>query len=116
MKVLLAGGSGYLGTALRIQLAEQGHQVVRLVRRDPIAATEFRWHPDAGTIDRRALEGVDVVINLCGVGIADRPWTAARRRLLESSRVEPARTLTTALAGLDRKPSVYLQASGISLY
>ena len=56
------------------------------------------------------------MINLCGVGIADRPWTPARRRLLQSSRVDPGRTLTEALAGLDRQPKVYLQASGISVY
>ncbi len=116
MKYLLAGASGFLGTALRVRLAEQGHQVVRLVRSEPVAATEFRWHPAAGTIDERAFAGVDVVINLCGVGIADRPWTPARRRLLQSSRVDPGRTLSEALAGLDDKPGLYLQASGISLY
>ncbi|GAB3755679.1 TIGR01777 family oxidoreductase [Microlunatus parietis] len=116
MKYLLAGASGFLGTALRVRLAEQGHEVVRLVRTDPIAGTEFRWHPAAGTIDERAFVGVDVVINLCGVGIADRPWTAGRRRLLQSSRVDPGRTLSQALARLDRKPAVYLQASGISGY
>lgn len=116
MRFLLAGASGFLGTALRVRLAEQGHEVVRLVRGEPVAATEFRGDPAAGTIDERALAGVDVVINLCGVGIADWPWTPARRRLLQSSRVDPARTLTEALAGLDAKPRLYLQASGISVY
>ena len=58
MKYLLAGASGFLGTALRVRLAEQGHEVVRLVRTDPIAGTEFRWHPAAGTVDERAFAGV----------------------------------------------------------
>ncbi|WP_152361471.1 TIGR01777 family oxidoreductase [Microlunatus speluncae] len=116
MKYLLAGASGFLGTALRVRLAEQGDQVVRLVRSEPVAATEFRWHPAAGTIDERAFAGVDVVINLCGVGIADWPWTPARRRLLKSSRVDPGRTLTESLARLEDKPRLYLQASGISAY
>jgi NAD dependent epimerase/dehydratase family enzyme len=45
MKWLLAGASGFLGTALRVRLATEGHEVVRLVRREPATATEFRWDP-----------------------------------------------------------------------
>lgn len=115
---MLAGGSGFLGSALRVRLAELGHEVVRLVRREPATATEFRWDPDAFEIDRSALDRVDVVVNLCGVGVASRPWTPGRRALLHSSRVNPGRTLATAVADLAAggTPPVLIQAGGIALY
>ena len=115
---MLAGGSGFLGTALRVRLAELGHEVVRLVRREPATTTEYRWDPDRSEIDRSALDGVDVVVNLCGVGVADRRWTPARRELLRSSRMNPSGTLAAALADLAGGESapVLIQAGGIAYY
>ena len=116
MKWLLAGASGFLGTALRVRLATDGHEVVRLVRREPATATEYGWDPDTFEIDTEALDGVDVVVNLCGVGVANWVWTPERRKLLRSSRVNPSRTLAAALA--DRAAAgtapVLIQAGGIA--
>ncbi|HEX8488162.1 MAG TPA: NAD-dependent epimerase/dehydratase family protein, partial [Propionibacteriaceae bacterium] len=121
MKFLLAGASGFLGSALRVRLAQEGHEVVRLVRREPATATEIRWDPDAREVDLAALRGVDVVVNLCGAGVADQLWTESRRRLILSSRVNPTSTLATALAaiaarGEDEATPALIQASGISRY
>lgn len=93
--------------------------MVRLVRREPGTAIEYAWDPDAGTIDAGAFEGVDAVVNLCGVGIADRPLTSKRKELVRSSRLHPGRTLATAL--IDRleqtgSAPVLLQASATGLY
>jgi uncharacterized protein (TIGR01777 family) len=98
MKWLLAGASGFLGSALRTRLADEGHQVVRLVRREPATATEFRWDPAAGRIDGNALEGVDVVVNLAGVNLFTWVWTTARREQILASRVDSTATLATVLA------------------
>ncbi len=116
MRYLLAGSSGFLGTALRVDLAAQGHQAARLVRRDPATATEYGWDPDHGSLDTAVFDGVDVVVNLCGVGIADRPWTRARRALLRSSRINPTRTLARALAERNDPRPVLVQASAIGWY
>jgi uncharacterized protein len=113
---LLAGGSGFLGVALRVRLAELGHEVVRLVRRKPATATEFRWDPHAYEIDDAAFEGVDSVVNLCGVGVEDRPWTPARRTLIRSSRVHPTGTLSAALADRGASAPVLISLSGIAYY
>ena len=78
MRYLLAGSSGFLGTALRVDLAAQGHQSTRLVRRPAATATEWEWDPDHGSLDPAAFDGVDAVVNLCGVGIADRQVPACR--------------------------------------
>jgi len=100
-------------------LASEGHEVVRLVRREPGAGTEVAWDPDAGTLDEAAFDGVEVVVNLCGVGIADRPLTTKRKELVRSSRINPGQTLARALADLrDRTGSspALLQASATGYY
>lgn len=72
--------------------------MVRLVRREPGAGTEAQWDPDTGILDQHVLDGIDVVVNLCGVGIAERPLTPRRKELVRSSRVNPGRTIAAALA------------------
>lgn len=121
MKLLLAGASGFLGSALRVRLAEEGCEVSRLVRREPVTAAEFRWRPDEGEVDPAAFDGVDVVVNLAGAGVADRLWSEPRRELILSSRVNTTATLATALAqqaghGESTATPALIQASGISRY
>ncbi len=118
LKFLIAGGSGFLGTALRIRLAEDGHEVSRLVRRSPATPNEFFWDPDGGDINVSAFDDVDVLINLAGVGVADRPWTNARRQLIKSSRVGPTSVLARQVARLAGEGSapLWLQGSAIGWY
>ena len=118
MRWLLAGASGFLGNALRVRLASEGHEVVRLVRREPATRTEFRWDPYAGTVDAAAFEGVDAVANLAGVAVAMWPWTTQRREQILSSRVATTGTLARALAeraAFGPSP-VFLGMSGIAHY
>lgn len=115
----MAGASGFLGTALRIRLAQEGHDVVRLVRREPGVGTEAQWDPDGGSLAPRLLDEVDAVVNLCGVGIADRPLTARRKKLVRSSRINPTQTLARALAERQARMGsapVLVQASATGYY
>jgi uncharacterized protein (TIGR01777 family) len=117
VKWLLAGASGFLGTAIRIQLASANQEVVRLVRREPATSTEFRWDPDAGEIDASAFDGVDVAVNLAGVPVAPLPWTQSRREQIRSSRVNTTSTLARGLAAhASDRPRTLIQASGIARY
>lgn len=95
--VLMAGASGALGTPLRAQLLAGGHTVRQLVRRPPRASHEVGWNPHRDRLPTAALEGVEAVVNLAGAGIADRPWTRARRAELLASRLNPTRTLVDGL-------------------
>ena len=116
MKVAITGASGLVGSALVPFLTTGGHEVVRLVRRAPKAKDEARWDPEAGEIDRGALEGADAVVHLSGENIAGGRWTEARKARLRSSRVGPTRLLAETLAGLKRKPRVLVSASAIGYY
>jgi len=116
MRVVVGGASGFIGSALLPLLREGGHEVLTLVRRHPRMHDEISWDPDAGELDPRALDGVDAVINLAGVNPGSRPLTAARKRLVLSSRVRSTRLLAERLADHDDGPRIWLQASGIGAY
>jgi uncharacterized protein (TIGR01777 family) len=98
VRVVVAGSSGLIGTALVAGLRESGHEVLRLVRRAPSAPDERGWDPPSGRIDPGALEGADAVVGLGGVGLADRPWSGARRQAIRDSRIVPTEVLAQAVA------------------
>jgi hypothetical protein len=128
MKVLIAGGSGFLGQRLSAYLAGRGDEVVVLSRRpDPARSgagvREVAWSPGSdeagGAADadwRRDLETSDAVVNLSGAGIADKRWTAARKRELLTSRTRPTRALVDAIRASARRPAAFIQGSGINCY
>jgi hypothetical protein len=117
MRVAVAGASGFIGGALAPSLIAEGHDVVRLVRRDPRGAGEVGWDPGRGRIDGAALDGVDAVVNLCGENIAEGRWTAAKKERLRASRVVPTRLLAETLAArASRAPRVFVSASAVGYY
>lgn len=114
MRVVIAGSSGLIGTALVAALRAEGHRVDRLVRRPTAAPDEFRWSPPRGFIDSQALPGADAVINLCGVGIGSRRWTGTFKQELRDSRVIPTDVL--AAAAVEAGVGVLINASGVHYY
>lgn len=114
MRFVIAGSSGFLGTALRQALARDGHEVVRLVRGESPSPYDSRWDPAAGRVDQRVVESADVVVNLAGAPIV-RPWTTAVRRSIMDSRVASTRTLADAVARCP-DPPVLLAQSGTDRY
>lgn len=114
MRVVVAGASGLIGTALRAAYERDGDTVVRLVRRPVLAPDEVRWDP--ATPEPRLFAGADVVINLAGAGIGDHRWTRSYREKLRTSRLVAARTIAAAAAAADPPPGVLLSMSGIRFY
>ncbi|MBB4904758.1 TIGR01777 family oxidoreductase [Actinophytocola algeriensis] len=114
MRVVVAGASGLIGTALVAELRSAGHDVLRLVRRTARAEDEHTWDPPAGRIDDEALAGADAVVNLCGAPIAGGRWSHARRQLLVNSRVEPTEVLAAAVA--ERGIPLLVNASAAGYY
>ena len=115
MRIVLAGGSGFLGTAWRDHLAREGHEVVRLVRGEALTASESRWDPHAGKVDRAVIEDADVVACLSGAPLAHWPWTDRYKSTFVASRVATTGTLAEAVASSDRKPALVAQ-NGIAGY
>lgn len=113
--ILLAGGTGLIGNRLAEMLREQSH-TVRILTRSPRGEGQFTWNPAAGVLDDAALQGVDFVVNLAGAGIADKRWTADRKRELVGSRVQSARALRDAFIRTGLRPKAYLSASAIGYY
>jgi uncharacterized protein (TIGR01777 family) len=107
MRVLVAGSSGFLGTKLVRSLTDSGHQVRRLVRREPATADETRWDPSGGQID---------VVNLAGANINGRRWTEAYKRELYDSRVDTTATLAKAIGAAARRPAVMINSSAVGYY
>ena len=116
MKILIAGSSGLIGSALVTRLKQERHQVSRLVRRPPASADEIQWDPAIGTIDEARLEGIEAVIHLGGVSIAGKRWNDAYKREIRDSRVNSTRLLSEALARMPQKPAVFLCASALGYY
>lgn len=114
MRIVVAGASGFVGGHLVRALTSAGHDVATLVRRPPRTVRESAWDPDAGVLPAAALDGADAVINLCGAGIGDRPWTAARKALLRSSRLGPTGSLAAACA--HRGVPTLVNASAVGFY
>ncbi|HKN98061.1 MAG TPA: TIGR01777 family oxidoreductase [Pseudonocardiaceae bacterium] len=114
MRVVIAGSSGLIGTALVAELRHAGHTVTRLVRRQPVGDDERRWDPPAGFVEQDALAGVDAVVNLCGADVARRRWTEERKQVLKDSRHTPTEVLAGAVA--EHGVGTLVNASAVGFY
>ena len=115
MKILIAGASGLVGSALIPALEAEGAESTRLVRSSP-RANEIEWHPNQEQVDMTRLGGFDAVINLAGENIAESRWTDEQKRKIHDSRVKGTHLLSKEMAGLDPRPKVFLCASATGIY
>ena len=117
MKILISGSHGLVGKALVRSLVEDGHEVVRLIRRGhTIGELQIEWHPNQGRIDAQQLEGFAAVVHLAGESIASGRWTGEKKRSIRDSRVKGTTLLSEAIAELSRPPAVFISASAIGYY
>lgn len=116
MRVLLAGASGPIGAALAQELDRGGHEVRRLVRREPRDVTEYEWRPAEGQIPAEAVEWADGVVSLSGAPLGRLPWTRSYRREIYDSRVSATRTIARAVEHASAPPSVWVSGSATGFY
>lgn len=125
MRIVVAGGTGFIGRALCRRLANAGHAVTVLTR-DPEAARGkvyhavniVPWQGFRGPTDNlaRALGECDVVINLAGSPIAEGRWTPQTKDRLRKSREGTTTAIVTTLAKLNTRPVLLMNASAIGYY
>lgn len=122
MKILITGGSGFLGTALTQSLKTHGIKgdtasvtwVSRSVEKEKtknIADDVISYDDFASTN-----ETYDVIINLAGAGIADSRWTEARKQELFDSRLKPTQAVIDYIERMDNKPKLLISGSAIGWY
>ncbi|MFP5275519.1 MAG: TIGR01777 family oxidoreductase [Acidobacteriota bacterium] len=116
LRIVLAGGSGSVGSMLAWHFQEQGHHVTVLTRA-PYTASWFTVHWDGAHPGPwvETLEGADVCINLSGRSI-DCRYTAEHRRQLYDSRIGPTQLLHNVIANLAEPPRVWMNASAATIY
>ena len=113
-RIVIAGGSGLIGTALCASYRDAGYTVTRLVRRPARQPDEQTWDPAAP--DPAVVDGADILVNLAGAPLGERRWTASYRETIRASRVGTAHALALMAAGAARPPGRFLSASGIRFY
>ena len=129
MRIVIAGGSGFLGSPLAEVYAEEGHEVRVLTRSLPDGTARHEPGPGVPGITRvgwaaegrtgpwaESIDGADAVINLAGEPIAAKRWTPPRKALLRDSRLIPTRSLTAAILTVPRPPRVFVSSSGAGYY
>ena len=121
MKVLIAGGTGQIGRLLISRMLEEGHTVWVLSRNPqkanlPHGVRVVGWDGRSPVGWQNVLEQVDAVINLTGENLGAARWSAQRKALLRSSRLEPAKAITDAIAASTHRPTLLLQSSAVGFY
>jgi hypothetical protein len=114
MNILIAGGSGFLGTALRSHLAE--HNLHILTRQTPKSVNEIQWDGRTTNGWLQRFSKMDAVLHLTGYGLEHWPWTRRQKQRFVNSRLLPGLALAAAFEKADRRPGIFLQASGINRY
>lgn len=118
MKLVVAGGSGFLGQVLRRYFTEAGHEVYTLTRRPGHARGPggvLAWDGRTPGPWAAHLEGADVLINLSGKSV-DCRYTKANQRAIYSSRLESTRMLGEAVAACAHPPRLWMNASSGTIY
>lgn len=116
MNVMIAGGSGFLGTALAKSLEGDGHTVYILTRRQPAKPNQIQWDGKTMAGWGSRINDMDAVINLTGYGLEHWPWTKRQKQKFVDSRVLPGLALASAIKEASRRPGIFVQTSGINRY
>ncbi|MCS6302617.1 MAG: TIGR01777 family protein [Nitrospira sp.] len=123
MRIIVTGGTGFIGRPLVNDLLENGHSVTVLSRNAggarallPSPVTCINWNPRAAGTWSAVFEAADAVINLAGAPIAEGRWTESRTRLIWDSRISSTKAVVEALRSHATKRCVLVNASGIGYY
>ncbi len=119
MKIAITGATGFLGRALVAALQERGDTPILFSRTQTAGRNVVRWQPAAGEVNREDLTrvgSIDAFIHLAGAGIADKRWTASRKKEILDSRTDGTALLANTITGLEVPPAVVLSGSAIGYY
>lgn len=116
MRILIAGGSGFVGTAIAGHLRQESHKVYILTRRTPKHDHQIHWDGISPDGWGHRMSEMDAVVNVTGHGLDHWPWTRRQKQKFLDSRVDPGNALLAAIEAAAPRPKVFLQSSGINHY
>ncbi len=121
MKVLITGGTGFIGKHLSKTLTERGHELVIVTRRKDVTHPQGRisymqWDTGASGILPDNTPAVDAVINLAGESIGNNRWSPQVKEKILSSRVDTTKAIVSSIEKNIIKPKVLINASAIGIY
>lgn len=118
MKILITGGTGFIGKKLCHFLLDKKHELTVLSRNpEKVSVLCGETVKAISNIDQlTASDSFGAIINLAGEGIADARWTAARKQILLDSRVNTTKQLVKFIERADKKPEVFISGSAIGFY
>jgi uncharacterized protein (TIGR01777 family) len=118
--ILITGGTGMVGQSLTNMLLNKGYQVIVLTRQKKQSSRAnfsfAQWDLNKGWIDPAAIAAADYIIHLAGEGVADKRWTAARKKAILDSRVDTSALLVKTLKAHPNKVKAIVAASAIGWY
>lgn len=118
MRVIITGGTGFIGGVLTKKLREHNHEVVILTRKPSYTEDGIQyvqWLAD-GAAPEIEIGRADAIVNLAGVSINDGRWTEERKKQILDSRIIATNEVLRVIRSLDEKPRVLVNASAIGIY
>lgn len=120
MKIILTGGTGFIGSVLKKELLNKGHELILLTRSwrssQEAGVTYAHWEDGNAGYWQHFLEEADAVIHLAGESVAAKRWTAKQKALITESRVLSTRTIVEGIKACRRKPKLLVNASAVGYY
>lgn len=118
MKVVIAGGSGFVGQELTNLLLQQQYEVIVLTRKQKSDTNTIRYVQwlQEGTQPAKEIGSADVIINLAGVSINNGRWDTEHQKAIYTSRMDATKELLSIVDQLDNKPTTWINASAIGIY
>ncbi|MFJ5792417.1 TIGR01777 family oxidoreductase [Lysinibacillus sp. NPDC093197] len=119
MKIVIAGGTGFVGKALTKLLQEQGHELFVLSRSNSKYENGIhyvQWLKDGARPEKELDENIDAVVNLAGVSLNDGRWTKKQKKAIYTSRMEATLEIVRIIEQFKEKPNVLVNASAVGIY
>jgi uncharacterized protein len=119
MKIIVAGGSGLVGSKLMPKLIAKGHEVINLTTNKSAVSrngvNQSFWNPSEGLVSLVQFENADAVVNLAGFNVANR-WTSANKKAMIESRLQSTNLLVKAIQSSTHGPKIFVSASAVGIY
>ena len=119
-KILIAGGTGFVGKQLIAFLVGKGYSIHVLTRKLSANSSEnirfFLWNIERQYIDKKAFEGVEILINLTGANIGEKRWTNDRKKEIIDSRIKSINLLYQYISENKFNINTFISSSAVGFY